>query len=167
MIEDSNSQQYAALPWRQAQGFEVLLITSRETRRWVIPKGWPMEGHSGAESAAQEAYEEAGVRGKISAQAIGRYGYTKRIQGKGRKRFMVDVFALEVTEVLDLWLEAHQRTRQWLSPQEAAAHVNETELAALILSFAADQLGQVLPTPTCSQAIWQKLRALLRLLGLQ
>lgn len=167
MNEDSNSQQYAALPWRQSQGFEILLITSRETRRWVIPKGWPMEGQTAAESAAQEAYEEAGVRGQITAEAIGRYGYAKRLRGRGKKRFKVDVFALEVTEVLDLWPEAHERTRQWLSPQEAAAHVNESELAALIRAFAADRLGQALPTPTCSQAIWQKLGALLRLLGLR
>jgi 8-oxo-dGTP pyrophosphatase MutT (NUDIX family) len=167
MNEESNSQQYAALPWREAQGIEILLITSRETRRWVIPKGWPMEGYAAAESAAQEAYEEAGVRGQITAQAIGHYEYIKRMQGRGKKRFRVDVFAMEVTEVLDLWPEAHERTRQWLSPHEAAAHVHEPELAALIRTYAADQLGQELPTPTCSQAIWQKLRALLRLLGLR
>ena len=81
------SQQYAALPWRNAQGFEILLITSRETRRWVIPKGWPMPGNSPAESAAQEAYEEAGIRGKIAVQAIGHYGYRKRLRGGAKKRF--------------------------------------------------------------------------------
>ena len=96
MKEYGASQQYAALPWRQAQGFEILLITSRETRRWVIPKGWPMPGHSAAESAAQEAYEEAGVRGQMTAQAIGHYGYSKRLRGGAKKRFRVDVFAMEV-----------------------------------------------------------------------
>ncbi|MBZ0261802.1 MAG: hypothetical protein K8F90_14530, partial [Hyphomicrobiales bacterium] len=65
----SDSRQYAALPWRQAPSLELLLITSRETRRWVIPKGWPMPEKSPAESAAQEAYEEAGIRGQIEAQA--------------------------------------------------------------------------------------------------
>ncbi len=161
------SQQYAALPWRQAPGLEILLITSRETRRWVIPKGWPMSGKSAAESAAQEAYEEAGIRGEMTAQAMGHYSYRKRLRGGGRKRFRVDVFAMEVTEVLDLWPEAHERARQWLSPQEALALVEEPELAALIRRFAGDQLGQALPAPTCSQAIWQKLKALLRLLGLR
>jgi len=161
------SQQYAALPWRKANGVEILLITSRETRRWVIPKGWPMEGHAAAESAAQEAYEEAGVRGQTTAKAVGHYGYSKRMRGGGKKRFRVEVFALEVTEVLDLWPEAHERTRQWLSPHEAAARVNEPELAAIIRTFAGDQLGQALPTPTSSQAIWQTLKALLRLLGLR
>ena len=161
------SQQYAALPWRRAQGFEILLITSRETRRWVIPKGWPMPGHSAAESAAQEAYEEAGVGGQMTAQAIGHYGYSKRLRGGTKKRFRVDVFGMEVTEVLDVWPEAHERTRQWLSPREATALVDDPELAALIRTFAGDQSGQALPAPTCSQAFWQKLKALLRLLGLR
>ena len=161
------SQQYAALPWRKAQGFEILLITSRETRRWVIPKGWPIPAHSAAESAAQEAYEEAGGRGWMAAQAMGHYRYSKRLRGGARKRFRVDVFAMEVTEVLDQWPEAHERARQWLSPQEALALVEEPELAALIRTFAGDQLGQALPAPTCSQAIWQQVKALLRLLGLR
>lgn len=161
------SQQYAVLPWRQARHFEILLITSRETRRWVIPKGWPMAGKSAAESAAQEAYEEAGIRGQMAAQAIGHYTYSKRRRGGARKRFRVDVFAMEVTEVLELWPEAHERARQWLSPEEAVAIVEEPELAALIRTFAGDQLGQALPTPTRSQAIWQQLKALLRFLGLR
>jgi 8-oxo-dGTP pyrophosphatase MutT (NUDIX family) len=126
-----------------------------------------MEGHAASESAAQEAYEEAGVRGQMTSPAIGHYGYSKRIRGRAKKRFRVDVFALEVTEVLDLWPEAHERTRQWLSPHEAAAQVNEPELAALIRTFAGGQLGQVLPSPTWSQAIWQMLKALLQLLGLR
>ena len=167
MNGDGSSQQYAALPWRQANGIEILLITSRETRRWVIPKGWPMPGLAAAECAAQEAYEEAGVRGQMTAQAIGHYGYSKRLRGGAKKRFRVEVFAMEVTEVLDLWPEAHERTRQWLSPHEAAAQVNEPELAALIRAFAGDQLGQALPAPTWTQAIWRKLKALLRLLGLR
>ena len=167
MNKKAPSQQYAALPWRQAQGVEILLITSRETGRWVIPKGWPMPGHDAAESAAQEAYEEAGVRGQMTAKAIGHYGYSKRLRGGAKMHFRVDVFAMEVTEILDLWPEAHERTRQWLSSAEAAVHVNEPELAILIRTFAGDLLRQALPTPTYSQAIWQKLKALLRFLGLR
>ena len=161
------SQQYAALPWRQAERFEILLITSRETRRWVIPKGWPIPAHSAAETAAQEAYEEAGIRGQMAARAMGHYTYSKRQRGGTKKRFRVDVFAMEVTEVLDQWPEAHERARQWLSPAEAWALVEEPELAALIRTFAGDQLGQALPSPTYSQAIWQQVKALLRLLGLR
>lgn len=167
MSDAAPAQQIAALPWRQAQGFEILLITSRETRRWVIPKGWPMPGKSAAESAAQEAYEEAGVRGEMTAQAMGRYSYRKRQRGGGKKRFRVDVFAMEVTEALDQWPEAHERARQWFSPAEALTLVEEPELAVLIRAFAGDQLGQALPAPTYSQAIWQRLKALLRLLGLR
>lgn len=167
MKNAGDSQQYAALPWRQAPSLEILLITSRETRRWVIPKGWPMPEKSPAESAAQEAYEEAGIRGQIEAQAIGHYGYSKRQRGGAKKRFRVDVFAMEVAEVLDLWPEAHERARHWLSPAEAAIRVDEPGLAVLIRTFAGDRMGQALPEPTWSQAIWQQLRILLRFLGLR
>jgi 8-oxo-dGTP pyrophosphatase MutT (NUDIX family) len=162
-----SQQQYAALPWRLTPDFEILLITSRETRRWVIPKGWPMPGKSAGESAAQEAYEEAGIRGEMTAEAIGHYSYRKRMQRGAKKRFRVDVFAMEVSEVLDLWPEAHERTRQWHSPQEAANRVDEPELAILIRTFAGDRLGQALPAPTWTQAIWQQVKAVLRLLGLR
>jgi 8-oxo-dGTP pyrophosphatase MutT (NUDIX family) len=167
MADSTPNQQYAVLPWRRAGELEILLITSRETKRWVIPKGWPMPDHSEAESAAQEAYEEAGIRGRMAERPMGHYGYNKRMRGGGKRRFRVDVFALEVTEILDLWPEAHERRRQWVSPQEAAELVHEPQLAALILQLAGDQLGQALPGPTWTQAIWQKLKAVLRLLGLR
>lgn len=126
-----------------------------------------MPEKSPAESAAQEAYEEAGIHGQIEAKAIGHYGYSKRQRGGSKKRFRVDVFAMEVTEVLDFWPEAHERARQWLSPAEAAIRVDEPGLAVLIRTFAGEHLGQKLPEPTWPQAIWQKLRAMLRLLGLR
>ena len=78
----------------------------------------------------------------MTAQAIGQYGYSKRLRGGDRKRFRVDVFGMEVTQVLDLWPEVHQRKRQWLSPAEAAVRVSEPELAMVIRTFARDQLGQ-------------------------
>jgi 8-oxo-dGTP pyrophosphatase MutT (NUDIX family) len=159
------AQQYAALPWRRAAELEILLITSRETKRWVIPKGWPMDGRTDAESAAQEAYEEAGIRGHMTDTAIGFYEYEKRGQGRGRKRLRVDVFAMEVTEVLDLWPEAHQRRRRWLSPQQAAGLVDEPKLAALIRGFAGDQSERALPAPTYLQAAWRQVRAWLRRVG--
>ena len=73
--------QYAAIPWRigTAGKREVMLLTSRETRRWVIPKGWPMKGKKPAQAAAQEAYEEAGLVGEIAGKRpIGTYHYSKR-----------------------------------------------------------------------------------------
>ena len=160
-------QQYAALPWRRVTELEILLITSRETQRWVIPKGWPMDGLSEAEAAAQEAYEEAGIRGTMATPSAGFYTYAKRVRGGGKTRCRVDVFAMEVTEILDLWPEAHQRRRQWFTPQEAARHVNEPELAEIIRAVAAGLSGQVLPAPTYLQAIWRQLARLLRFAGLR
>jgi 8-oxo-dGTP pyrophosphatase MutT (NUDIX family) len=160
-------QQYAALPWRRVAGIEILLITSRETRRWVIPKGWPMDGLSEAEAAAQEAYEEAGIRGHMATPSAGFYTYAKRVRGGGKTRCRVDVFTMEVTEILDLWPEAHQRRRQWFPPQEAAAHVNEPELAEIIRAVAAGLSGQALPIPTFPQAALLRLKALLRRVGLR
>ena len=160
-------QQYAALPWRRVAELEILLITSRETQRWVIPKGWPMDGLSEAEAAAQEAYEEAGIKGAMATPSAGFYTYAKRVRGGGKTRCRVDVFAMEVTEILDLWPEAHQRRRQWFTPQEAAAHVNEPELAEIIRAVAAGLSGQALPAPTYLQAIWRQLTRLLRFAGLR
>jgi 8-oxo-dGTP pyrophosphatase MutT (NUDIX family) len=153
----ASAQQYAVLPWRRADGLEVLLITSRETRRWVIPKGWPMDGRTNAASAGQEAFEEAGIRGPVATEALGFFEYQKR--GKGQLR--VDVFAMNVTEVLDQWPEAHERKRQWFPPDTAASLVDEPQLAALIRGFAGDQSERVLPTLTYLQAAWQRLKALL------
>jgi 8-oxo-dGTP pyrophosphatase MutT (NUDIX family) len=82
--------QYAALPMRRVNGrLEVMLITSRETRRWVVPKGWPMEGLSAAEAAAREAYEEAGVEGTVATSPLGHYHYDKRLKNGGRRRCRV------------------------------------------------------------------------------
>src|ERR1700761_4167940 len=87
--------QFAALPWRrQGDGlFKVLLITSRETRRWVIPKGWPMAGHTPCEAAAQEAYEEAGLVGEPGQDSIGAYTYDKRLRDGTARPVTVQVFA--------------------------------------------------------------------------
>ncbi len=71
--------QYAALPYRVRDGLELLLITSRETGRWVIPKGWPMKGKTAHAAAAREALEEAGLKGKIGKQSLGDYSYGKRL----------------------------------------------------------------------------------------
>src|SRR5947209_20158648 len=104
-------EQFAALPWRRtaAGEVEVLLITSRETRRWVIPKGWPIKGKSSAKSAAQEAFEEAGVTGKLEKQPVGAYAYDKRLKNGRLQRVRVTVFSLEVEAEAETWPEAAQR----------------------------------------------------------
>lgn len=128
--------QYAALPFRPGrQGVEVLLVTSRETKRWVIPKGWPMKGHTPHSAAAVEAREEAGLLGRISEAEIGRYRYDKRLRTGKDRPVEVRVFALRVDELMEKWPEKAQRRREWFAPAVAAALVDEPELKALIAAF--------------------------------
>jgi 8-oxo-dGTP pyrophosphatase MutT (NUDIX family) len=128
--------QYAALPFRRKNGLEILLITSRETRRWVIPKGWPMKGKKPSVAAAREAFEEAGVTGKIERTALGVYSYVKRLKNGAPVPCLVRVFPLEVVGERDAWPEMGQRERRWFTPGDAAAAVDEPELARLIASLA-------------------------------
>lgn len=130
--------QYGALPWRRgAEGIEILLITTRATRRWIIPKGWPMDGKLPHEAAAQEAWEEAGVRGEVGAQVLGAFEYDK-LKNDGRvKRIRVDVFPLQVAEEAAAWPEATQRERRWFKQPDAATVAGEPELARILADFAA------------------------------
>lgn len=129
--------QYAALPWRLGAGgdIEVMLITSRETRRWVIAKGWPITGLEPGASAAQEALEEAGVTGEIWAEPVGAYDYEKRLRSGELQPIEVEVFPLRVLEELDAWPEKGQRERRWFAAAEAAGLVAEPRLAELIREF--------------------------------
>ncbi|MDQ0506642.1 NUDIX hydrolase [Xanthobacter agilis] len=128
--------QYAALPYRVRSDGEVQvrLITSRETRRWVIPKGWPIKGLSPAKTAAREAYEEAGLMGAIARDAVGIYTYEKNL---GIRSVLCDVmvFPLKVKRHLQKWPERSQRYGFWFSIDTAAAAVQEEDLKGLILSF--------------------------------
>lgn len=130
------SDQIAALPYRtMADGaFEVMLITSRDTGRWVIPKGNPMRGRAPHEAAAIEAWEEAGLRGIPCPIEIGEFVYWKRRAG-GRLRRVVSVFPLAVVEQLADWPERHQRVTQWFDLTAAAAAVDEPDLKAIIAGF--------------------------------
>lgn len=130
----STQQQYAALPWRRrADGaIEVMLLTSRDTGRWVIPKGWPVPGLSPAQSAAHEAREEGGLVGLLGEQSIGRYHYDKRLSDGSAVLCAVEVFPLEVERQLKTWPERKERRTQWFALQEAAGAVDEPELADLI-----------------------------------
>lgn len=133
-------RQVAALPVREREpgAIEILLVTSRETRRFVIPKGWPMKGRSRARAAAIEAEQEAGVKGEIGSKPIGIYQYWKRL----KTVFVpvtVEVFALQVGEEMESWLEKGQRERQWLPGHDAARLVDEPELANLIRGYAASR----------------------------
>lgn len=130
--------QYAALPYRRRAGgaVEVMLITSRQTRRWVIPKGWPGQGLTPRASAEREAMEESGTVGRIAESSTGFYHYTKLFAGAAVD-CRVEVFLLEVEEQLSSWPEAHQRQCRWFEPEEAADAVQEPELSAIIRNLAA------------------------------
>jgi len=134
---DAPRRQIAALPVRRQRdgSSRVLLVTSRETRRWIIPKGWPVKGMKDHQAAALEALEEAGVAGRVSRRPLGSYLYWKR-QAGGDALCEVAVHLLEVDEELDEWREKGQRELAWLSPHEAAELVGEPELRRLILAVA-------------------------------
>lgn len=129
--------QVGALCLRQHKGqTEVLLISSLGTGRWIIPKGWPMRGRSLAGAAAQEAWEEAGIRGKGSPRPLGSFGYFKVREGGLALHIDVQVYVIRVTSVSDVYPEAGRRQRIWLLPAEAAEKVTEPGLRAILRRLA-------------------------------
>jgi 8-oxo-dGTP pyrophosphatase MutT (NUDIX family) len=128
--------QYAALPYRLSRGLEILLVTSRETGRWILPKGWPMKGKRPHVAAAREAFEEAGVTGKVGRTACGSFHYGKQLGNGAVVGCVVQVYPLAVDRQKKRWPEQGQRTVGWFTPAEAAAAVSEPELAKLIEAFA-------------------------------
>lgn len=130
--------QYAALPYRIGADLEILLVTSRETGRWVIPKGWPMKGRTRREAAAIEAIEEAGVEGRMTRKAVGAYEYLKVLRSGESQRCKVTVYAVEVNVQHETWREQDQRSSQWFVWDIAAAAVNEPGLGRLIRKLAID-----------------------------
>ena len=128
-------QQFAAMPFRRSDMIEIMLITSRESHRWIIPKGWPMKGRHPRGTAAREALQEAGIRGQIARKPVGSYTYIKRGLGGQQWPCRVDVFPLEVRSERLEWRESEQRIRVWFPFIEAAHLVEEPDLATLILAF--------------------------------
>ncbi len=129
----------AALCWRRsAKGLRVLLITSRDTGRWVIPKGWPMRNRTEPEAAAREAYEEAGLRGEVSSRSVGVYTYLKFLRAGRWIACVVRVYPLEAREMVQAFPETGQRRARWFAPEKAAGRVAEHDLAEIIRSFDPD-----------------------------
>jgi len=117
---------------------QVMLITSRTTRRFIVPKGWTMKGKSGCEAASAEAFEEAGVSGRMIEEPVGYYRYWKRLS----KRFVlvdVTVYLLSVEDEHANWNEDDARQRTWLPPPAAATLIDEPQLASLVDSLAIPQ----------------------------
>lgn len=131
-------QQYAALCFRYAgngEEVEILLVTSRTSGRWIIPRGWPMKRKKPHEAAAIEAWEEAGVRGRVKKNAVGRYTYLKMLDNGDVVPCMVDVFQIELTEAETSFKERGERLLEWVPPDEAARRVRDIELKSLLVDF--------------------------------
>ncbi|HHI81755.1 MAG TPA: NUDIX hydrolase [Rhizobiales bacterium] len=127
--------QFAALCYRlKGNKAEVLLITARNSGRWIVPKGWPMDGMTPAESAAQEAWEEAGVIGKAQDRCLGLFSYSKSVGGEGLP-IVAMVYPVRVESLAGQYPEAGQRKRKWFSPKKAAKQVVEPELARILKGF--------------------------------
>lgn len=152
-IEDRTSSsgmaatQFAALCYRvtKKKGTQILLITSRDTGRWVIPKGWPMKGKSDAEAAEREAFEEAGATGWLCADCAGLFTYDKVLKDGSKQPVVVSVFPMQVDRLVSDFPEKGQRRRKWYSPDRAAARVDEPELKDLMRGFDPSALGCVRP----------------------
>jgi 8-oxo-dGTP pyrophosphatase MutT (NUDIX family) len=129
--------QCGALPYRRTPALEILLVTSRDTGRWVIPKGWPMKSKSRRAAAAIEAIEEAGVEGDVARTPLGDYLYDKTLPSGASQLCKVTVFALEVRLQRQTWREQGQRRVEWFGWEEAAESVREPGLARIIRDFAA------------------------------
>ena len=129
--------QYAALPYRRSgdSRTQVMLVTSRESGRWVIPKGWPKKRKTPYATAACEALEEAGVVGKVGRDSIGSYSYKKRLKSGAVVACEVRVFPLEVKRQQKKWLEKAEREFHWFSSTGAAKAVQEPALSDIIRSF--------------------------------
>jgi 8-oxo-dGTP pyrophosphatase MutT (NUDIX family) len=164
-VARSKRVQYAALPYRPtgSSGTEVMLVTSRGRQRWIIPKGWPHSGRAPCDSAAREAFEEAGVLGLVGRRSLGSFRYKKRLK-KGRVAVCdVHVFPLNVARQRQQWPEKNQRDIKWVSVKEAAATVQNVRLKEIIRRWAqvaaAPKRGARVAAPTrkrprYSRPIW-------------
>lgn len=138
MLRRPERLQFAALCYRwtkKRKDIEVLLITSRDTGRWIIPKGWPIDGRQASGVAEQEAFEEAGVQGHADVLPLGEYDYLKGLNGGIKVPCKVQVHALEVEGFAKDFKEKGVRRIEWCSCDEAANRVDEPGLKELILSF--------------------------------
>lgn len=145
--------QVAALCHRMGpQGFEILVITSLNTGRWILPKGWPKNGRVAGAIALEEAWEEAGISPAEGSQPqkVGHYRYKKRLKGNVPVTTDVDVFAIPVTALADSYPESARRKRVWMTPADAAKAVDEPGLKDLLAR--AESLVAALPAHDAAPA---------------
>lgn len=148
------ARQVAALVWRPGTtGADILLVTSRTSGHWLIPRGWPIEGKSDDLSALQEAFEEAGVFALRTDSMVGTYQYTKGLVDGSLLPCVVDVFAISSPRLLDAWPEMAQRQRRWYGVEAAASQVREPALSDLIRGFGAELARDVRGIVTGSHSV--------------
>ncbi len=130
-------QQFGALPWRRNRSgeIEVLLVTTRSTGRWILPRGWPVKAKTPAETAAREAFEEAGVIGSVDPRPIGEYSYVKTLADGSENDCLVTLFSLQVRGTLVQWPEMDQRQRRWHGLDQACAAASDRQLAGLLAAL--------------------------------
>ncbi|GLK77887.1 hypothetical protein GCM10008171_31410 [Methylopila jiangsuensis] len=128
--------QYGVLPFRVSDdGLQVLMVTSRRSKRWIIPKGWPMKGRTALGAAVREGFEEAGIYGQGLKPSLGVFRYAKRMNFGRSTSLRIEVFPMAVTELLENWPERDERERRWMTVDEAAEAVPEPDLKAIILAL--------------------------------
>lgn len=126
---------YAALPYRLQEGrLEIMLVTTRGSGRWIIPKGKPERGLAAPAVAAKEAFEEAGLSGAVGTDPVGTFRFRSLTRGADAS-CTVTVYPLLVERQADDWREKGQRDTRWCTPDEAASLVREPDLAALLRGF--------------------------------
>ena len=135
-------QQVGALCYRvSSKGrVKVLMVTSRGTGRWILPKGWPINGLTAAQAAATEAWEEAGVSGQVLDRVVGQFTYDKARDGAPPLACRVDVFPLRVDALSADFPECTERKREWMSLERAAKQVGAADVSALLRAFSPDDL---------------------------
>lgn len=128
--------QFGVLPWRRTpDGVQVLLVTTRNTRRWIVPKGWPETGRTPQECAAQEGFEEAGVKGAVTGDAIGVFSHKKQLKSGQMVTCRIRVYAMEVSEIAAEWPEKSAREAKWCPVADALMLVDDPSLRRLIARF--------------------------------
>lgn len=138
MTDPGIAEQIAALPLHMEKTgkLRVLMVTSRDSGRWVMPKGWTMDGKKPWEAAKIEALEEAGAVGYVSDDPVGVYHYDKRLGAKRKVRCRVTVYPMMVEKLKRRWKERKERKRHWFSLKKAAKLVDEKELSLLLRELA-------------------------------
>ncbi|MDA8587333.1 NUDIX hydrolase [Rhodobacteraceae bacterium] len=133
--------QFGALCWRKrADDVQVLLVTSRRRKRWIIPKGWPQHKATPAEAALTEAWEEAGVEGRVKPVCLGIYSYNKELDEGAELPCVVAVFPIRVKKLRKTFPEKDDRRRKWFSLKKAAKKVDDPELGMLLANFDPSQI---------------------------